>query len=263
MLTLVLSSVRHNLGRYLATLIAIITGVGFYTAVGVLSDGVISSLEGNVDAEYGNVDVAVVPDDERDRRRHRRRPETLKVPQATVDQLLAAAGGRRRRRHPDRLGRVPRRRRQAVRRPRQPVGCGSPTTTSTRSTSTDGDAPTARARSRSTAASPRTRTSRSGDDLTLLTLAGKQKVTLVGHHRVRRHRRHRHRRHRLDQRGRRLRLAQQRAGGVRVLLPAGVRRPGRPGRRGRHGRPRRVRGPDRGRVPRRPARVRPGRSPRP
>ena len=41
------------LGRYLATLIAIMTGVGFYTAVGVVSDGVIASLEGNVDAEYG------------------------------------------------------------------------------------------------------------------------------------------------------------------------------------------------------------------
>ena len=63
MLQLVISSVRHNLGRYLATLIAIMTGVGFYTAVGVVSDGVISSLEGNVDAEYGNVDVAVAPDE--------------------------------------------------------------------------------------------------------------------------------------------------------------------------------------------------------
>ena len=64
---------RHNLGRYLATLVAIITGVGFYTAVGFISDGVIDSLEGNVDGQYGNVDVAVVPDDDRGRRRHRRR----------------------------------------------------------------------------------------------------------------------------------------------------------------------------------------------
>ena len=76
MLQLVISSVRHNLGRYLATLIAIMTGVGFYTAVGVVSDGVISSLEGNVDAEYGNVDVAVVPDEN-----------------ATADETAADPGG--------------------------------------------------------------------------------------------------------------------------------------------------------------------------
>ena len=74
MLTLVVSSVRHNLGRYLATLIAIMTGVGFYTAVGVISDGIISSLEGNVDTEYGNVDVAIVPDENASAARPRRNP---------------------------------------------------------------------------------------------------------------------------------------------------------------------------------------------
>ena len=115
MLKLVISSVRHNLGRYLATLIAIMTGVGFYTAVGVVSDGVISSLEGNVDAEYGNVDVAVVPDENATADETAADPETLKVPQSTVDQLLAAPGRRGRRRHPDRFGRVPRHRRQTVR----------------------------------------------------------------------------------------------------------------------------------------------------
>ena len=89
MLQLVISSVRHNLGRYLATLIAIMTGVGFYTAVGVVSDGVISSLEGNVDAEYGNVDVAVTPDENAAADETAADLEALKVPQATVDQLLA------------------------------------------------------------------------------------------------------------------------------------------------------------------------------
>ena len=93
MFKLVLSSVRHNLGRYLATLVAIIAGVGFYTAVSVISDGVISSLEGNVDDQYGNVDVAVVPDETARRRPSTgAEPEPLKVPQSTVDQLLALPG---------------------------------------------------------------------------------------------------------------------------------------------------------------------------
>ena len=68
------------------------TGVGFYTAVGVVSDGVISSLEGNVDAEYGNVDVAVVPDETATADETAADPETLKVPQSTVDQLLTLPG---------------------------------------------------------------------------------------------------------------------------------------------------------------------------
>src|SRR6478735_7387435 len=92
MIKLVLSSVRHNLGRYLATLVAIVAGVGFYTAVSVISDGVISSLEGNVDDQYGNVDVAVVPDDTSTVNDTGAEPEPLKVPQSTVDQLLALPG---------------------------------------------------------------------------------------------------------------------------------------------------------------------------
>jgi putative ABC transport system permease protein len=58
---LVIASVRHNTGRYVATLVAIVTGVAFYTATGFVSDRVIDSLEGDVDRQYGNVDVAVVP----------------------------------------------------------------------------------------------------------------------------------------------------------------------------------------------------------
>lgn len=59
---LVTSSVRHNVGRYIATLLAIVAGVGFFTAVSVVSDGVTSSLDGNVDEQYGAVSVAVVPE---------------------------------------------------------------------------------------------------------------------------------------------------------------------------------------------------------
>ena len=161
MLRLVISSVRHNLGRYLATLIAIMTGVGFYTAVGVVSDGVISSLEGNVDAEYGNVDVAVVPDENATADETAADPEPLKVPQTTVDQLLALPGvdggagiltgsvaflGPTA--HPSR--------------PRRSGGCGSPTRTSTRSRWPTGTRRTARARSPWTAAPPTTTTSTSG-----------------------------------------------------------------------------------------------------
>ena len=61
MFRLVLASVRHNTGRYVATLVAIVTGVAFYTATGFVSDRVIDTLEGDVDRHYGNVDVAVVP----------------------------------------------------------------------------------------------------------------------------------------------------------------------------------------------------------
>lgn len=61
MLRLVLSSVRHNRGRYVATLVAIITGVAFYAATGFVSDRVIDTLEGNVDDQYGAVDIAIVP----------------------------------------------------------------------------------------------------------------------------------------------------------------------------------------------------------
>ena len=63
MFRLVLASVRHNTGRYIATLVAIITGVAFFTATGFVSDRVIDTLRGDVDRQYGNVDVAMVPAD--------------------------------------------------------------------------------------------------------------------------------------------------------------------------------------------------------
>jgi putative ABC transport system permease protein len=55
--------VRHNLGRYVATLVAIVTGVGFFAATGFVADGVISSLQGDVDQRYEHVDAVVVPVD--------------------------------------------------------------------------------------------------------------------------------------------------------------------------------------------------------
>ena len=54
--------VRHNPARYVATLVAIVTGVAFFSATGFLSDRVISALEGDVNREYGNIDAAVIPD---------------------------------------------------------------------------------------------------------------------------------------------------------------------------------------------------------
>lgn len=60
MLRLAWRSVRFNLGRYVATLVAIITGVAFFAASGFLADRVIAALEGDVDRQYGAVDAAVV-----------------------------------------------------------------------------------------------------------------------------------------------------------------------------------------------------------
>jgi putative ABC transport system permease protein len=179
MLKLVLSSVRHNLGRYLATLIAIMTGVGFYTAVGVVSDGVISSLEGNVDAEYGSVDVAIVPDESATANETAADPEALKVPRATADQLLALPG--------------------------VDAGAGiltgsvaflgadgKPFATSAVGrlwitddelnplSVVDGDAPAAAGEIAVDRGTADDHDLEVGDDLTLLTLAGKEKVTLAG-----------------------------------------------------------------------------------
>jgi putative ABC transport system permease protein len=55
--------VLHNRGRYIATLVAILTGVAFFTATGFVSDQVITTLEGDAERQYGAVDLAVVVDD--------------------------------------------------------------------------------------------------------------------------------------------------------------------------------------------------------
>ncbi|HUW03893.1 MAG TPA: hypothetical protein VMW08_16180, partial [Acidimicrobiales bacterium] len=63
MLHLAISGVRHNVGRYVATLVAIVTGVAFFSSTGFVGDRVIDSLEGDVNRQYSAVDVAIVPDD--------------------------------------------------------------------------------------------------------------------------------------------------------------------------------------------------------
>ena len=115
MLHLALRGVRYNSARYIATLLAILTGVAFFSATGFVSDRVIDSLEGDVDRQYGNVDVAVVVDDDRAVRRqvrrdphHPRRP----TPRSSSSVPGVDAGGG----VAHRSGRVPRRRPEDLRR---------------------------------------------------------------------------------------------------------------------------------------------------
>jgi putative ABC transport system permease protein len=88
MLQLALRGVRHNTGRYLATLLAILTGVAFFTATGFISQRVIDALEGDVDRQYGNVDAAVVVND----RGGNDFAEQLRIPGADAEQILATPG---------------------------------------------------------------------------------------------------------------------------------------------------------------------------
>lgn len=89
MLQLALRGVRHNVGRYVATLIAIVTGVAFFTAAGFLSQRVIDALEGNVDRQFGVVDVAVIVDpDEADSGL----AEQLTIPGDVLDQIADLDG---------------------------------------------------------------------------------------------------------------------------------------------------------------------------
>ena len=78
--------VRHNTGRYVATLIAIITGVAFFTATGFLSDRVINALEGDAVRQYGGVDAAVVVDDDADGGQF---ADDLRIGQDAADQIAA------------------------------------------------------------------------------------------------------------------------------------------------------------------------------
>lgn len=91
MRSLVLSSVRHNRSRYVATLLAIVTGVAFFAATGFVADRVIASLEGDAQRQYGNVDVAVVA-----RSVSQSTPggaaQNLKLPGAVADRIERVAG---------------------------------------------------------------------------------------------------------------------------------------------------------------------------
>lgn len=90
MLTIALRGVRHNLGRYIATLVAIMTGVAFFTATGFLSERVIDALEGDVDRQYGAVDVAIVPD--QDATDAAAAAEPLVIPGDALDEIAAIDG---------------------------------------------------------------------------------------------------------------------------------------------------------------------------
>jgi putative ABC transport system permease protein len=63
MLRLAWRGVRRNPARYVATIVAIVTGVAFFAATGFLSDRVIDALEGDVNRQYGSVDAAVIVTD--------------------------------------------------------------------------------------------------------------------------------------------------------------------------------------------------------
>jgi putative ABC transport system permease protein len=79
--------VRFNLGRYVATLVAILTGVAFFAGSGFLSDRVIDALEGDVNRQYGNVDAAIVVDTDGDAAQNA--AERLRIGGETVDALAA------------------------------------------------------------------------------------------------------------------------------------------------------------------------------
>jgi putative ABC transport system permease protein len=90
MLRLAWRGVRFNRGRYIATLVAILTGVAFFTASGFIADRVVDSLEGGVDREYGAVDVAVVPID--DSGTGANLAAQARIPGTAADRILAAEG---------------------------------------------------------------------------------------------------------------------------------------------------------------------------
>jgi putative ABC transport system permease protein len=89
MFKLAVQGVRFNGGRYLATLIAIMTGIAFFAATGFIGDRVVDALEGDVDRQYGNVDVAVVVDTDSTDTQF---AEGLRIPGAAADKILAVDG---------------------------------------------------------------------------------------------------------------------------------------------------------------------------
>lgn len=212
MFGIALRGVKNNVGRYVATLVAIVVGVSFFAATGFLSSRVIDSLEGDANRQYGNVDVAIVPKD-----------ESTDFAKSLVIPVSDAAVSPGRRRHgwgrgAHRSGVVPRRRRFDLwrrhdgpaldHRPEaEPAGRGRGQGADRRR---GGDRPGHRRpalarRRRHRHRAQRGRAARGEDQR---------------HHRVRQRRLRRLRRHRLDPAGQRLRVASQRRQGLRELLPA-------------------------------------------
>ena len=230
MFRLVLASVRHNTGRYVATLVAIITGVAFYTATGFVSDRVIDTLEGDVNRQYGNVDVAVVPA-KTDASAAQVATAEAKVSGSAADALLglpgvdagagvltgpvAFLGPNGKPFAENATGRL-----WVKDEELNPVDVES------------GRAPKTAAEIAVDRGLAADHALNVGQKVTLLTLAGEKPDHGRGDHPVRQQRRHRLHRNRLDPRGDSLRLAQRRTGGIPELLPAGLSRPGRAAGRG-------------------------------
>jgi putative ABC transport system permease protein len=84
-----LRGVQHNTSRYVATLLAIITGVAFFAATGFISDHVIKALEGDADRQYRGVDVAIVVDEPDSGGGF---AEPLTIPGSVADDLVALDG---------------------------------------------------------------------------------------------------------------------------------------------------------------------------
>ncbi len=89
MLLLAWRGVRHNTGRYIATLVAILTGVSFFAATGFLGDRVVDSLEGDTRAQFGAVDLAVLPQEDEEALFS---SETLRLPGTVADELTTIDG---------------------------------------------------------------------------------------------------------------------------------------------------------------------------
>jgi putative ABC transport system permease protein len=96
MLKLAWRGVRHNTGRYIATLIAIITGVGFFAATGFLGDRVVQSLEGDTRRQFESIDLAITPIEADDEAAgvefELRLPSTVADEVAAIDGVDATAG---------------------------------------------------------------------------------------------------------------------------------------------------------------------------
>ena len=168
--------VRHNPARYVATLVAIVTGVAFFSATGFLSDRVLDALQGDVDRQYSSVDAAVIVDDD-GRRRGLRDKLRIAGPRPTRSRPPRAS-----RRRPESS---PARSRSAARTARcsqtgRPVASGSRTTISTPSMSREGAAPAAAGEIAVDKGLAGKHDLTVGDKVTLLTLAGPQEVTIVG-----------------------------------------------------------------------------------
>ena len=86
MLLLAWRGVRHTTGRYVATLVAILTGVSFFAASGFLGDRVVDSLQGDTKARYGAVDLAIVTEDAF------LSTETLRIPGSVADEIVGVDG---------------------------------------------------------------------------------------------------------------------------------------------------------------------------